>query len=198
MAAGSLKRRARGLLRPFAQHVAALGVPPAAFTFAGLVLSALAGVGLGTGWFRLSGILLALAGVCDMVDGATARAGNRTSRSGAFLDSTIDRYSEIVVLLGALHYYLARSTSGPEVGTAALIFLALSGSLMVSYVRARAEGEGQRCDVGLAERAERLIILIVGALLGPGAFRIAIWILAILSHVTAIQRIGHVLARMKD
>ncbi len=195
MAAGRTKRRIRGFLHPVARFVADLGIPPAAITFAGLVLSALAGWALATGHFPSAAILLVFAGICDMIDGAAARAGNRASASGAFLDSTVDRYSEIVVLLGALCYYLYRSPRGPEPLTAVAIFLALAGSLMVSYARARAEAVDEECEVGLAERPERMIILIVGALLGPAVFRVALWVLAILSHVTAAQRVRYVLSR---
>ena len=78
--------------------------------------------------------------------------------------------------------------------TAMIVLLALAGSLMVSYTRARAEAIGESCKVGLAERPERLGVLVVGALLGPDVFRVALWVLAILSHLTALQRIRHVLS----
>jgi CDP-diacylglycerol--glycerol-3-phosphate 3-phosphatidyltransferase len=195
MSAGRLKSRLREFLGPVARLVADLGIPPAAVTYAGLVLSALSGWSLALGRFRQAGIILIVAGICDMVDGATARAGNRATPAGAFLDSTIDRYSEIVVFLGALYFYLARSHQAPEATMALAVFLALSGSLLVSYTRARAEAVGESCEVGLTERPERMIILIVGALFGHGAFRFAIWVLAVLAHLTAIQRMRHVLTR---
>jgi CDP-diacylglycerol--glycerol-3-phosphate 3-phosphatidyltransferase len=197
MAAEGIKRRARELLGPVARFVADLGIPPSAITFAGLVLSVLSGWAIATGHFPRAGVLLILAGICDMIDGASARAGNRTSSRGAFLDSTVDRYSEIVVLLGALLYYLVRSPRSPEILTAAVVFLAAGGSLMVSYTRARAEAVGTSCEVGWAERPERVVILIVGALLGRNVFRIALWALAILSHITALQRLRHVMGRVK-
>ena len=197
MASQGIKGRARELLGPVARFFADLGVPPSAITLAGLVLSVLSGWALATGHFPRGGVLLALAGLCDMIDGASARAGNRTSSRGAFLDSTIDRYSEIVVLLGALLFYLVRSPRSPEILTAAVVFLAAGGSLMVSYTRARAEAVGTSCEVGWAERPERVVILIVGALLGRNVFRIALWILAILSHVTALQRLRHVMGRVR-
>jgi len=178
--------------------VADLGVSPSAITFVGLVLSVFSGWGIATGHFMRAGILLVFAGLCDMIDGATARAANRATASGAFLDSTVDRYSEIVILLGALFYYMARSHSAPEVGTALAVFAALAGSLMVSYTRARAEAIGQSCQIGLTERPERMIILIVGAMFGETAFRVAIWVLAVLANLTAIQRIRYVLLRTRD
>jgi len=198
MAAGRLKNKVRGFLGPVARFVADLGVSPSAITFVGLVLSVFSGWGIATGHFIRAGILLVLAGLCDMIDGATARAANRATASGAFLDSTVDRYSEIVILLGALFYYMARSHSAPEVGTALAVFAALAGSLMVSYTRARAEAIGQSCQIGLTERPERMIILIVGAMFGETAFRVAIWVLAVLANLTAIQRIRYVLFRTRD
>lgn len=198
MAAGRLKNRIRGFLDPAAHLVADLGIPPTAITFAGLVLSVFAGWGIATGHFTRAGVLLVFAGLCDMIDGATARAGNRVTASGAFLDSTVDRYSEIVVLLGALFYYMARTHGAPEVSTALAVFAALAGSLMVSYTRARAEAIGQSCEVGLTERPERMVILIAGALFGETVFRGAIWVLAVLANLTAIQRIRHVLLETRD
>lgn len=197
MAAGRLKSRAREFLSPVARLVADFGISPTAVTFAGLVLSLAAGWSVATGHFMRAGVLLILAGLCDMIDGASARAGNRATVAGAFLDSTVDRYSEIAVLLGALFHYMARTHAAPEVGTALAVFAALAGSLMVSYTRARAEAVGQDCQVGLTERPERMVILILGALFGPAVFRIAIWVLAVLANLTAIQRIRYVLVRTR-
>ena len=195
---GEVKQRARDLLQPAARLVADFGVPPAAITVVGLALSVLAALSLGTGHFPRAALLLILAGLCDMIDGATARAGNRASAGGAFLDSTIDRYSETVILLGALHYFLVHSPRGPEALTAAVVLVALSGSMLTSYARARAEAIGLECRVGIAERPERLILLIAGALFGREVLRVAIWVLAVAAHVTAIQRIHHVLARVRS
>jgi CDP-diacylglycerol--glycerol-3-phosphate 3-phosphatidyltransferase len=193
MAAGRLKNRVRGFLSPVARLAADFGVSPTAVTLAGLVLSILSAWALATGHFVRGGILLVFAGMCDMIDGETARVSSRATAAGAFLDSTIDRYSEIAVLLGAFFHYMSRTHGSPEVGTAVAIFAALAGSLLVSYTRARAEGVGVSCEVGLTERPERMVILIVGALFGEGVFRVAIWVLAVLSNLTAIQRIRHVL-----
>jgi CDP-diacylglycerol--glycerol-3-phosphate 3-phosphatidyltransferase len=187
-----VKSKARELLKPAASFAAELGISPTTITIAGLILSAASGWALAVGRFPTAGVLLVLAGICDMIDGAAARAANRATQFGAFLDSTMDRYSEMVVLLGALVYYLTRSPAAPESLTAVLIFLALGGSFLVSYTRARAEGIGMSCEVGIAERPERLVITIIGALLGPSAFRVAIWILAIVSQITAIQRVRHI------
>jgi CDP-diacylglycerol--glycerol-3-phosphate 3-phosphatidyltransferase len=198
MAAGRLKNRVRGFLSPVARLVADFGIPPSAITFVGLVLSILSGLALAGGHFLRAGILLVLAGLCDMIDGEIARAANRATAAGAFLDSTVDRYSEIAVLLGALFYFMARTHGAPEVATAVAVFAALAGSLLVSYTRARAEALGVSCEVGLTERPERMVILIVGALFGEGVFRVAIWVLAVLANLTAVQRIRHVLTETRD
>ncbi len=197
MTAG-LKTRARELLDPVARFAADLGISPTAITVAGLGLSTIAGVALARGHFLAAGILVLIGGICDMTDGAVARAGQRATRMGAFLDSTLDRYSELVVLLGALMYYLAGPGVVPEPVTAAVIFVGLGGSLLVSYTRARAEAIGVECQVGIAERPERLILIMVGALLGPAVFRVMVWVLAILSHITAAQRIHHVVRTLSD
>jgi CDP-diacylglycerol--glycerol-3-phosphate 3-phosphatidyltransferase len=196
MGAGGLKGRIRMVLEPVASLAARLGVSPSAITVAGFALSVLSGWAFWAGWFPAAGGLLLAAGICDMVDGATARAGGRVSASGAFLDSTLDRYSEIAALTGACLYYLS-VPGAPDTVTAVAVFLALSGSLMVSYVKARAEAVGTSCDVGIAERPERMVVLIVGAFAGPALFRWAAWILAVLSHVTAAQRVRHVLPKLR-
>lgn len=191
MTAG-LKKRARELFDPVARFLADLGISPTSITVAGLVFSTLAGIALARGQLLGAAILVIVGGICDMTDGAVARAGDGATRTGAFLDSTLDRYSELVVLLGALMYYISGPGVVPEPVTAAVIFIALGGSLLVSYTRARAEAIGVECQVGIAERPERLILVIIGLLLGAGVFRVVLWILAILSHITAVQRIHHV------
>ena len=193
MAVSDMKARARSVLDPVAQFAADVGVSPAGLTVTGLILSGLAGFSLARGSFPAAAVFLVLSGVCDMLDGAVARLTDGSSDEGAFLDSTADRYSEAFVLLGALHYYLFRSGGAPEEATAIAVFLAFWGSLLVSYTRARAEGVGRECSVGIAERPERVVLMIVGALLGPAVLRVVLWVLVGLTHVTAVQRIVHVL-----
>jgi len=193
MTVDNVKSRARRVLDPVARFAADVGVTPSALTLSGLALSGLSGLALARGHFPGAGVLLMLAGLCDMLDGAVARISGRTSDEGAFLDSTVDRYAEAFVLLGALHYYLFRSAAAPEGVTAISIFLAFWGSLLVSYTRARAEGVGRSCSVGVAERPERIVLLIVGALFGPAVMRVVLWVLVVLAHLTAVQRIVHVL-----
>jgi CDP-diacylglycerol--glycerol-3-phosphate 3-phosphatidyltransferase len=197
MGAGGLKGRVRKVLDPVASLAARLGVHPSAITVAGLLLSTAAGWAFWNGLFRLAGGLLLASGFCDMIDGATARARARVSASGAFLDSTLDRYSEVAALTGAFLYYL-RSPVPADAAAAAAVVLAVSGSLLVSYAKARAEAVGASCDVGFAERPERMVVLIVGAFAGPVHFRWAAWLLAVMSHATAVHRVGHVLRKLRS
>jgi phosphatidylglycerophosphate synthase len=124
-----------------------------------------------------------LAGLCDLLDGSLARASGQVTAFGAFLDSVIDRYSDLVVLLGIVVLF-ART---PNARGALVAMAGLVGSVMVSYTKARAESIGIECNVGVMERPERMICLIAGALLDQ--LEPALWVLAILANVTALQRI---------
>ena len=155
--------------------------------------------------------MLMLAGLCDILDGELARRAGLASRFGAFLDSTLDRLSEALVLLGILGFYLRnlyalvlhperallQISTGLEPLTWAVVAftaaLALVGSFMVSYTRARAEGLGLDCKVGWFERPERLVLLVVAGLLRVfWAMSAALLLLAVLSFATAAQRVAHV------
>jgi CDP-diacylglycerol--glycerol-3-phosphate 3-phosphatidyltransferase len=164
-----------------------MGIHPSALTFLGLLFSLAAAGAYAKGYFPLGGILFLVAGLCDMTDGPVARATGKGSAFGAFLDSSIDRYSEILIYLG-LGAYFVRAQQIEWVA----VFLAFSGSLMVSYTRARAEGLGEECRVGWIQRPERLAILILASLLGVRVTGWSLWLLAALSHLTAAQRIRHV------
>ena len=123
------------------------------------------------------------------MDGLVARVGNKQTDFGALLDSTLDRFAEIAIFIGLAVYFQGTATLYGAV-------LALTGSLMVSYVRARAEGLGAACQGGLLQRPERFIILLLGALLGASFLKWAIWIIAVLANVTAIERLLRVRAHM--
>jgi phosphatidylglycerophosphate synthase len=151
-------------------------------TLAGLVFGALSGLAFAQGRLLLAGAFLALSGVSDMLDGSLARATGEACPFGSFIDSVTDRYAECFIFAG-LAWHLR--------GSAALLLVlaALAGSLLVSYTRARAEGLGVRCDVGVLERPERMVLLVAGAVTG---FLVpALWAIAVLAHVTALQRIHH-------
>jgi len=135
---------------------------------------------------RLGGLLAALVGLLDALDGALARLTGQKSRFGAFLDSFVDRLCEAVLYLGLLIFY-TRHGARQEI---MLIYAAIVGSLLISYARARAEGLGLECKVGLLTRMERIAILSLALILNR--MSIALWVLAILTNFTALQRVYHV------
>lgn len=176
----------RSWLDPLVRLVAQTGITPNALTWLGFVLSAGAGLMAAVGLFPLAGGLSLLAGGLDLLDGALARATNQTTRFGALLDSTLDRYSEAMLLGGLLIAAALRQALEELV----LVFVALVGSLMVSYVKARAEGLGFSCEVGVLTRAERVVILGIGLITGLVVPALAV--VAVLANLTALQRLVHV------
>lgn len=178
-------------VRHYMLHVgswfAKLGVTPNMATLIGLGLNVIVAVILGFGHPVIAGILLLLASAFDMVDGAIARATNTISKFGGFFDSTIDRYSEIVVYVGLLAWL--NTTNDDHLGSF-LTLVAATGALMISYARARAEALDYKASVGLVARPERVILLALCLIIQRPMW--ALWILAILTHVTAVWRIAHV------
>ena len=168
-----------------ARGLARLGVTAEVLTLLGLPLSVGAGGLFALGHFRWAATVLFAASACDALDGAVARVTGRTSKFGAFVDSTIDRYSDAAVLGGILVHYLLAAETGMVVLTGS----ALVGSLLVSYARARAECFIESCKVGFFERGERLVTLMCGAV--TYNMPAALWILGILTHWTVIVRIHH-------
>jgi len=181
-----LRKWTRGLLEPIARLIGRTGISPNLLTVTGFVLMVGVAYVLATGHLRLGGVLIVLAGTFDALDGALARLTGRKSRFGAFLDSTVDRFSEAVIYLGLLAHYLQHGGRQESF----LIYATIVGSLMVSYARARAEGIGIECKRGLMTRFERVAVLVIGLVLDQ--MRIALWVLAILSNFTALQRMYHV------
>jgi CDP-diacylglycerol--glycerol-3-phosphate 3-phosphatidyltransferase len=169
------------------QHV---GVTPNMVSFAGFALTIGAVALLATGNLRIGGGLLWVAAMFDMVDGTLARVSQNESKFGAFLDSTLDRYSESVTFLGLVVYY---ANAGDAQTHLLLIFLTLIGSWAVSYTRARAEGLDIECKVGILQRPERLVLLIAGLILG--LVLPVLWFLAVMTNITAGQRIYEVYVR---
>lgn len=176
---------------PLARLLARLKVTPNQVSTAGFALNVVAAVCIATGNLVLAGAIYILAGCLDLMDGTLARVTGRATKFGAFFDSTVDRISEGVVF-AAITYRFA--IDGESV-LAAVVVLALLGSLLVSYVRARAEGLGGKCKVGLLTRAERVILLTLGLLFG--LLEHTIVLLAVLTAVTVAQRIYYV-ARQFD
>jgi len=171
--------------------LAATGVHPNVLTFTGLVVNFWAAVLFAAGRFPAAGGLMLLAGVFDMVDGRVARAQGRVTKFGAFFDSVIDRYSDLVLYLGLLVYY-ARIN---RFNYAVLVGVAMAGSVMVSYTRARAESLIRECKAGFFERPERIVLMIIGALANKMAP--ALWLLAIGPNITVIHRIVHTWREMQ-
>ncbi|MBI3825097.1 MAG: transglycosylase SLT domain-containing protein [Candidatus Rokubacteria bacterium] len=162
-----------------------LHLRPNHLTVIGFGISLLSAAAFVGGRTFLAGVLLTLAGLCDFFDGSLARVSGQVTPFGAFLDSVIDRYSDLVVLLGIVVLF-ART---PHTRGAVVAMAGLVGSTMVSYTKARAESIGIACNVGLMERPERMICLIAGAVLD--VLEPALWVLAVLANVTALQRIWH-------
>jgi CDP-diacylglycerol--glycerol-3-phosphate 3-phosphatidyltransferase len=172
-----------------AKLLANLGVSPDHLTWSGLLASMIAGALVAYGRFQLAALALLLGALLDVLDGSVARASDRTSRFGAFLDSTVDRITEMFFFAGLLVYFITIESSTLYV---VLTFFAAGGSFLVSYTRARAEGLGIKCEVGVMERPERLVLLLVATLIGAPAIRIALWILTVLVAWTSLQRMHHV------
>lgn len=159
-------------------------------TVFGFFLNAAVAALLASGHLISGGIMLIFAALFDMLDGALAKITNRVSDFGAFLDSVVDRYSEAVVLLGLLLFYYLRA--GNNATDVVLIYVTLVGSVMISYARARAGSLHISNEVGLMARPERIVILAIGLLLHNWLLEPVLWILAIGTQVTALQRIIHV------
>lgn len=175
------------LLAPLVKALTKWRVHPNSLTLAGFIITCMAAVALFKGSLRTGGVLILLGGLCDSLDGNLARATGRATRSGALLDSVIDRYSEFVMFLGIAAYFFSMKNYLILVVT----FIALCGSIMVSYTRARAESLGFESKAGMMQRAERIVFLGAGALFHPIAFKLSVWLVAILANATALQRFRH-------
>jgi CDP-diacylglycerol--glycerol-3-phosphate 3-phosphatidyltransferase len=189
-----VKEGARAMLAPIVRLAQRMGVTANTVTVAGFLIVVAAAVLIGSGNLLAGAIVLVGGSLLDAVDGALARATGGGTAFGSFLDSTLDRAAEAILFGGIVAYYL-RSSIDP-IGPVLLALAALSGSFLVSYTRARAEGIGATASVGLAQRTERLVLIVAGISLAGLGFEIglisAIAIVAALSAATTIQRIWHV------
>lgn len=174
--------------------ITALGrtpLTPNQVTVVGFALTVGAAGLIAYGQLRWAGVVLILAGTCDIVDGALARSTKASYPYGAFLDSTLDRYSEGVIYLGLAAYFL--TVPGPLQRWLVLATLAaLAGSFLVSYVRARAQSLGFTCKSGLFQRPERVVVTVAGLLIGGPVLYLVVFLLAIVTNITALQRIREV------
>ena len=176
--------------RPVARLLARLGLTPNLVTLIGLAIAGVGAYTIAVGNWWAGGLIVLFAGVFDLFDGALARATGKVSDFGALLDSTIDRVSEAVVLLGLLAYYLS---TDDDLGSI-LVYVALVGSIMVSYMRARSEGLGIDCKVGVMTRPERVAAVGIGLVVGhwvPVVVLVVLGAIGALTTVTAIHRLIH-------
>jgi len=157
-------------------------IHPNALTFIGLLINIWAAWLFAQGSFKAAGLVVIGAGLFDMVDGRVARATDQVTRFGGFFDSVVDRYSDLALFMGLLVYYASINRFFYIVLTA----IVMTGSVMVSYTRARAECTIPKCKVGFLERPERVVLIIIGALFDRMAA--ALWVIAILSNLTVIHR----------
>ena len=170
----------------------------------GLALSAGAGVLYSQGRFFWAAWVVLFAGICDTLDGQIARQTNKNNPFGAFFDSTLDRYSDMFLFVGLAYYYAGGTSLSLEIHgqaspwTVVVIILAIAGSFMVSYTRARAEGLGVQCKAGMMQRPERITLLIIGSLLGsvpavgPLLMKLTLVVLAVSVNLTALYRMYYV------
>jgi CDP-diacylglycerol--glycerol-3-phosphate 3-phosphatidyltransferase len=185
------KDKARRVLDPVVSGLAAAGIPPLFVSILGLLLSLYGAVKTAHGSLFLGAVFLLLAGLCDIMDGSLARRLDAVSRFGAFMDSFIDRVTEFVYFGAIIFYYLIRP-QGYSLIQIGIVIVSLAGSVLISYARARAEGLGFTCAVGLMERPERMAVLILGLLLGSHVLMIALVFLAVSTVLTFSQRVVHV------
>ncbi len=182
-----LRKWTQGIRAPIARVLGRLGISPNSLTALGYLLNLPVMYVLATGRLQVGGILVAAASLFDALDGAVAREMGQTSTFGAFFDSVMDRFSEATVLLGLFLWYLQQHGARTEL---VLIYATIVGSLMVSYTRARAEGLGLECKTGLLTRFERVALLSIALIVQR--VPLALWVMAVLTNVTALQRVYHV------
>src|SRR6266849_4316617 len=182
-----VRRHAEALMRALGR----LPVTPNQITVVGTLLTFVAAVLTAAGQLRWGGVVLAFAGTFDILDGALARSTRRSYPYGAFLDSTLDRYSEGAMYIGLVAYFV--SAGGPlERWLVLATVTALAGSFLVSYVRARAQSLGFTCETGLFARPERVVVTVIGLLVGGPVLYGVVFLLALVTNITALQRIREV------
>lgn len=202
------------IINAMVQGLASLGVHPNILTTIGVLINVGCGVLFGMGYFFWAGIVLIVANLFDMLDGNVARLSGRVTRFGSFLDSTLDRLSDMVAIFGIMIFYAGNSVyivDGHPKETHSIINVILAGigligSVMISYSTARSEGFGVKANVGFFQRPERVVLLIIGALstnwestsVWANRMPQVLWMLAILSIWTFIQRMYHIWLAMRE
>lgn len=187
---------------------------PNHFTTLGLILSIIAAYSFAIGFLKIAGVIMIISGTFDIIDGKVARATSRVTKFGALYDSTLDRYAEVMIFFGLAYYFMNNLWTTGSVNLSFMnwtiddinvslistiaVCMALGGSVMTSYVRARAEGLGLECKVGVMQRPERIVFIAFGAIFHKVFLVIALVIVAIFSNLTAIQRLYYVWITEKD
>lgn len=178
-----LRKFFKGVIDPVAKFLLSIGMKPNMITYLGLILTTVAAVLIVRDHIIIAGFVLLVGAPLDVVDGSMARQLGHSSNYGAFIDSVTDRYSELVLLCGLLVHYVINA----DILACILVFVAAGGSVMVSYVKARAESLGYNAKIGILTRVERLIVIIACLILNIPI--VGLWIVAVLANITALQRI---------
>jgi CDP-diacylglycerol--glycerol-3-phosphate 3-phosphatidyltransferase len=194
---GALEKPFYAAVNPLVERLIRAGVRPNTITTVGTGLVLVSAVAYGMGHIRIGGLLLLVSGIADTLDGQVARGGAMVTRFGAFYDSTLDRVGDGATFIGIGAYLLLAPDVAYRAPAVITCMVAILSSLLVSYARARAEGLGLDCKVGIAQRAERIlglgaVSLLVGA--GPRALAIeaVVALLAVASTVTVVQRFVYI------
>ena len=179
------------LINPVIEFLVTLKLNPNFLTTIGFIVTIGAAVLFTLGHLAIAGWIILLAGTFDIIDGKVARATKRVTKFGALYDSTLDRYSEVIMFFGMAFYFIKMEM----VITSIAVSFALGGSVMVSYVRARAEALGLQCKVGIMQRPERVVYIGFGAIFSIfhiGTLIFAILLIAVFANITAVQRVYHI------
>jgi CDP-diacylglycerol--glycerol-3-phosphate 3-phosphatidyltransferase len=183
MISNAIGRSAKFILDLIVGVLSRLQINPNILTFTGVVISFWAAWNFGYGEMRRGALIVILAGLFDMLDGEVARVSRSVTRFGAFYDSVIDRYSDIILLQGLMVWYAREQ----RLGYVVLVGIVFMGAILTSYARARAESLIPTCKVGFMERPERLVLLVIGGL--TNRMEAVLWVLAVLGNWTVIDRI---------
>jgi len=183
MISNAIGRGGKFVLSLIVRVLSGLRINPNILTFTGVIISFWAAWNFGFGELRRGALIIILAGLFDMLDGEVARVSRTTTRFGAFYDSVIDRYSDIILLQGLMVWYAREQ----RLGYVVLVGVVFMGAIMTSYSRARAESLIPTCKVGFMERPERIVLLIIGGL--TYRMEAVLWVLAVLGNWTVINRI---------
>lgn len=181
-----LRKWLKGIAEPIARFLIRIGLKPNVVTYLGLIGNFVGAYLIAIGQITWGGIMVLLMGPLDGLDGTMARLKGESTKFGAFIDSVTDRYSELVILAGLMAYFLQQQNWL----ACGLVYLSAAGSIMVSYVKARAESLGFDAKVGLLTRAERYLVLAPSLVFNIPM--VALWILAIFANITAVQRFIYV------